>query len=226
MIFSFHPQSGEINLSIEGELFTHLIKARRHKVGDELDFSCLDGKQHQYKVIEIGVKKATLTKLSTQAVQIKPPQFLHLAWCVVDTQTVKTFLPYLNQLGLAKITFVMADRSQKNFKPNVDKLQKSLIYSCGQCGRYDLMQLDTSSSIDAFIEKYPQTVLLNFNGIPLAQYLTQHPEKINTIMVGAEGGFSPRELLLFINKPCLSINTPYLLKSENAALLAVSQLLL
>lgn len=221
MIFSFHPQSGNSNLSIKGELFTHLIKARRHKINDEIALSCLDGKQHQYKIIEISNKEAILTKLSSQIIQIKIPRFIHLAWCVVDSQTIKTFLPYLNQLGLSKITFVMADRSQKNFKPNLKKLQKSLIYSCGQCGRYDLMKLDISPSIDTFLADYPEVVLVNFNGVKLSQY----QGNINTIMIGTEGGFSQRELSLFADKPCLSLTTPYVLKSENAALSVVNQLL-
>lgn len=221
MIFTHHPNTGEATLIIEAELFTHLIRTRRHKIGDKLWFSALNNTQTHYVIMDIFAKKAMLSKLKTQDIDIVKPKYLHLAWCVVDSNIIKNFLPCLNQLGLAKITFVMADRSQKYFKPNLEKLNNILIHSCQQCGRYDLMTLDFAPSIDTFIRQYPDTILVNFSG----KNITEYQASIQTIMIGAEGGFSPREVALFLPKNKICLSNPYVLKSENAAICVVNSIL-
>lgn len=222
MIFAYHPKTSDQNLSIDGELFSHLIRARRHKVGDKLLFSALDEKKSCYEISQIEPKKAQLSHISTKTVLADNLANIQLAWCVVDSHTVKNFLPYFNQLGLKKITFVMADRSQKHFKPKLEKLNKILIHSCEQCGRYDLMQLDFAPNIETLIKQYPDTFMLNFNGQNIQD---QTKGVVANIMVGPEGGFSPRECNLFPKDKILSLPSPYVLKSENAGLIAISHLL-
>lgn len=221
MIFAYHPQCGQAELLVQGELFRHLIFARRHQIGDQLFFSKLNRQQSIYEITEIQHKWAKLKKISTTDVTVASPKFRHLAWGVVDSRTIKNFLPYLNQLGLAKVTFVYTDRSQKKFKPDFVKLNKILTHSCCQCGRYDLMQLDIASNVDDFLSHHPGTVLLNFTAPPLQQYTGS----ITTIMVGAEGGFTPREIALFRQDRVVSLNCTHTLESGNAALCALSQLL-
>ena len=221
MIFSYHPNSGDDILSIDGKLFVHLFRARRHQKNNHLTLSKLDDKQHLYQVSSIASKSAVLTKIRSQEITIKRPRFLHLAWCVIDYHTIKSFLPYLNQLGLAKTTFVMADRSQHNININLDKLNKFLIHSCEQCGRYDLMGLAISPNVDQFIKQNPKTFLLNFNGLPIQK----QTNSIQTVMIGTQGGFTQRENDLFAQSQIISLTTPYVLKSENATLSVVSQLL-
>ncbi|XPV54809.1 MAG: hypothetical protein ACNI3H_07545 [Halarcobacter ebronensis] len=55
-----------------------------------------------------------------------------MAWCIVDPKTIEKELPYLNELGVRKITFISCDYSQKNFKLNFEKLEKILVNSSSQ----------------------------------------------------------------------------------------------
>ncbi|XPV83978.1 MAG: RsmE family RNA methyltransferase [Halarcobacter sp.] len=76
---------------------------------------------------------------------------LHLAWCVVDPKTVEKNIASLNEFGLDKITFISCEYSQKNFKINLEKLEKILLNSSSQCGRSSIIKLENRESLDKFL---------------------------------------------------------------------------
>lgn len=222
MQFVYHENAGQTLLSIEEELYKYLIKVRRHNINDVIGFRNLkESNLYEYQVESISKKNALLTLIKTQECVVEVKQNIHLAWCVVDTKTIEKELPYLNELGVQKLSFVYADYSQKNFKLNFEKYTKILINSCQQCGRSSLMQFEVFNSIDEYLNVYPQTYMFNFSHKSIEDSLP-----IQSMIIGCEGGFSKREIGLFDDSKIVGVNSNFILRSETAITLVASKLLI
>jgi len=212
-IYEENPQNSMI---ISGDNYKYLFKVRRLKIGDEINITNFNNIIHKYKITDISKKDATLIKVDEFKIEqnLKP---FHLGWCQIDTKNIEKVLPSLNEIGVTKITFIECDRSQRNFKIKLDRLQKILINSNQQCGRTQMMQIQFCESLDKFLEKYPKAKVLDFGGEKINEYF-------ETAIVGCEGGFSKRERELFTNK--YSFDTELILRSESAAVAVASKVLL
>ena len=127
MQFTFDENCGNETLEIKDEVYNYLIKARRHKIDDDIYFRNLkDSYIYLYKMSFIDKKKALLTLVSKEEKIVENQNKLHVGWCVVDPKTIEKYIASLNEMGVEKITFIYADYSQKNFKVNIEKLLQNL----------------------------------------------------------------------------------------------------
>ncbi len=190
MQFIYDKNAKNELLKIEDENYNYIVKARRHKLDDILDFRNLeDDFLYSYKISQIDKKSLFLNLLKKEEKIIENSKKIHLAWCVVDPKTIYENIASLNELGVDKITFVYSDFSQKNFKINFEKLEKILINSSSQCGRSSIIKLDIYKNIDTFIKDNPDTYFLDFSQTSIDSKVLD----IKTLMIGTEGGFSKRE---------------------------------
>lgn len=140
---------------------------------------------------------------------------------MVDPKTVEKYIASLNELGLDKITFIYCEYSQKNFKINIDKLEKILINSSSQCGRSDIIKLDICKSLEEFLEKHNDAYFLDFSSVNV----DSKKSDIKTLILGCEGGFSNKERNDFDEDKIVGFNSSLILRSETAAISAVSKIL-
>ena len=210
-------------LKIEDENYNYIVKARRHKLDDILDFRNLeDDFLYSYKISQIDKKSLFLNLLKKEEKIIENSKKIHLAWCVVDPKTIYENIASLNELGVDKITFVYSDFSQKNFKINFEKLEKILINSSSQCGRSSIIKLDIYKNIDTFIADNPDTYFLDFSQTSIDSKVLD----IKTLMIGTEGGFSKRERELFNKNFIVGFSSNLILKSQTAIISATSKIIL
>jgi 16S rRNA (uracil1498-N3)-methyltransferase len=220
MQFLYSPQASEATLTLDGEVYKYLFKVRRFGEGKVLDFRNMqDDKCYRYRVTRIGKKEATLIMIESYHDSTKAVKRLHILWCMIDTKVIEKTLPMLNQIGVSKITFFYCDRSQKNFKLEIKRAKKILINSSQQCGRSDLMELEILETLDAVMEKYHDFAVMDFGGKVI-------DENISTIMIGCEGGFSENEREKLKEMPKIGIKSPFILKSETAALSFAAKVLI
>ena len=223
MRFLFDDDAGKARLSLKGESFKYIIKVRRHQVGDELGFRKQESTEmlYRYKIVNIDGRSAALELIGVEAEQVAASKQLHIGWCVVDSKSVEKVLPLLNELGVAKITFIYCDRSQKNFKPEFKRYERILESSMQQCGRSEMMIFDEVKNIEAFVKQNPQTVVFDFCDEVLEEGIN-----IDTVLIGSEGGLSEAERALLENQRIVRLNTPMILRSETAATAIASKILL
>ncbi|MBP6289891.1 MAG: 16S rRNA (uracil(1498)-N(3))-methyltransferase, partial [Aliarcobacter sp.] len=194
MQFIYDKNAKNELLKIEDENYNYIVKARRHKLDDILDFRNLeDDFLYSYKISQIDKKSLFLNLLKKEEKIIENSKKIHLAWCIVDPKTIYENIASLNELGVDKITFVYSDFSQKNFKINFEKLEKILINSSSQCGRSSIIKLDICKNVDTFIKDNPDTYFLDFSQTSIDSKVSD----IKTLMIGTEGGFSKKERELF-----------------------------
>lgn len=223
MQFIYDKNAKNELLKIQDENYNYIVKARRHKLDDILDFRNLeDDFLYSYKISQIDKKSLFLNLLKKEEKIIENSKKIHLAWCVVDPKTIYENIASLNELGVDKITFVYSDFSQKNFKINFEKLEKILINSSSQCGRSSIIKLDIYKNIDTFIADNPDTYFLDFSQTSIDSKVLD----IKTLMIGTEGGFSKRERELFNKNFIVGFSSNLILKSQTAIISATSKIIL
>src|SRR5574344_1985913 len=201
MQFIYDKNAKNELIKIEDENYNYIVKARRHKLDDILDFRNLeDDFLYSYKISQIDKKSLFLNVL----------------------KNIYENIASLNELGVDKITFVYSDFSQKNFKINFEKLEKILINSSSQCGRSSIIKLDIYKNIDTFIKDNPDTYFLDFSKTSIDSKVLD----IKTLMIGTEGGFSKRERELFNKNFIVGFSSNLILKSQTAIISATSKIIL
>ena len=223
MQFVYDEFSGSKNLEIKDEVYNYLIKARRHKIDDEIYFRNLkDNYIYLYKLNLIDKKKALLDLISSEERIVHSENKLHLGWCIVDPKTIEKHISSLNEMGVDKITFIYADFSQKNFKVNIEKLEKILINSSSQCGRSNIIKLDICKSIEEFVKQNKDTYFLDFSSTTI----NEKSKEIKTLVIGCEGGFSKNEREKFDKNFVVGFESSLILKSETAIISAAAKIIL
>lgn len=222
MLYLYNAQAGSPSLTLTGDEHRYLFKVRRHKLHDRIHLRNLqDGNLYTYEVIAIDKRQISLTLEAQRLLEVKAPHHLHLGWCVIDPKNVEKMLPSLNEMGVAKISFIYCLRSQKSFKLDFKRLEKILLNSSQQSGRSVMMELEMVESLEAFVAEYPEAKMLNFS----REHFVEE-SCFDTIVIGCEGGFTTEEVALFSQEKIVGFQTPLVLKSETAVCAVASSVLL
>jgi len=222
VIFLYNQEAGAKDIVLKDESYRHLFKVRRERKGSEICLRNLaDNKLYTYKIISVSKKDATILLLSSKEDDKKDESNLHIIWAIVDIKNIEKTLPLLNELGVAKVTLFYADRSQRSFKVNLDRVKKILINSCEQCGRSTLLEVRVADSLASVLREERDIVVIDFSEKKL-----RFEDECNTYLVGPEGGFSSREKKLLGSYKTLGFDTSLVLRSETAVVAIASKALL
>jgi len=222
VLYLYHKEAGASILALTGDDHRYIFKVRRHKVNDRLHLRNLnDAYLYTYEIEAIDKRTVHLSLLSKEQYCITSHHSLHIGWCIIDPKNIEKILPSLNEMGVEKITFIYCQRSQKSFKPDFKRLEKILLNSSQQSGRSVMMKLELMDNLQVFLEKYPESYVLNFS-----ENTIEEQEEIKTIVIGCEGGFHEEELDLVDPSHIVGFDTPLVLKSESAVCAVTAKLLL
>jgi len=222
MLYLYHKEAGEPQLTLTGDEHRYIFKVRRHKIDDILYLRNLkDRLLYRYLVTYIDKRSVILELQQSRTLEIKAFKPLHIGWCVIDPKNIEKVLPSLNEMGVEKITFIYCKRSQKSFKIDFKRLEKILLNSSQQSGRSEMMKLETAEDLETFLKENPTSKMLNFSENRLTSQAN-----IDTVVIGCEGGFHEDEAALFAPENIVGLDTPLVLKSESAVCAVASKVLL
>lgn len=221
--FLFNDDAGKTTLRLKGDDYKYLFKVRRHNIDDTLYFRSRSKSEelHSYKVISLDGRSAVIEHISSEIKEVKSQNQLHIAWCVIDPKSVEKVLPSLNEIGVSKISFIYCDRSQKNFKTDLQRYERILETSSQQCGRSEPIEFMVHKNLDDFLKTNPETVVLDF-----CDNVLSCDDEVKTVLIGCEGGFSDNEREKFETLKRFRLNTPMILRSESAAVAIASKVLI
>lgn len=221
MQFLYDENAGKNELLLENEAFHHL-KVRRVQADERLNLRNLkDDFLYTYQITKLSRNSCTLMLREKTLAKAQMHANLSLALGVIDPKNIEKALPFLNELGLAKLIFVYSEFSQAHFKPCFARFERILISSCEQCGRSDIMQFECFKSVAHFAKAYPKAIMLDFSA-ENDDFSALSENDI--IFVGAEGGFSDTERALFERK--IRLKSPYILRSQSALVAVAAKILL
>ncbi|WP_229855284.1 16S rRNA (uracil(1498)-N(3))-methyltransferase [Candidatus Sulfurimonas marisnigri] len=223
LTYTFNDDAGKESLHVKGELYKYLVKVRRHCEGDELSFrSRTDMKNlHTYRVVHVEPKVLELSLISSEIKEIKSKNFLHVAWCIIDSNSIEKVLPSLCEIGVEKISFISCSRSQKNFKLDFKRFERIIEASMQQSGRSSYLEFDTYKNIKDFIDEFPKTKVFDFCDNTL-----NGGAEFETVLIGCEGGFSQDEKEFLSKQENFRLSTSMVLRSESAVMAVASKILL
>jgi 16S rRNA (uracil1498-N3)-methyltransferase len=223
LIYILDDDSSDKILNLRGDLYKYLVKVRRHKLGDKISF-----RNHKdismiyhYKIIDISSRSLSLELSDSEIYKVDSDKKLHIAWCIIDSKSVEKVLASLSEIGVDRISFIGCDRSQKNFKLDFKRYNRILEASMQQCGRSTYIKFDMFKNIEDFIKEFPDTKVFDFTQKTIDDY-----SDIKTVLIGCEGGFSPKERELLKKQEVFRLNTPMVLRSESAAMAIAAKVIL
>lgn len=214
MIFLLHPNAGAPDITLIDDQFKHVIKARRHQVGDVLHLRHITKAESFFYTLTQYSKKEAHLALSHSTPM--PPQTLpklHLGWCMIDPKSIEKVLPSLCELGVHEISFLIAKRTQRDFTMDLPRLERIMYFSMQQCGRFTPMRFNLNIPLESFLKSHPTALVLDF-----CDTVLESQTDYTTVILGPEGGFSSDEKELLANFTVRKLPTPLVLRSETAAL--------
>lgn len=222
MLFLYHKEAGAASLHIEGDAYRYLFKVRRRRVGEDVPVRNLqDSRLYIYRIKSVDRRRALLVLEAKQEEPRVAKRYLHLGWCIVDPKTVEKTLPMLNEMGVARISFIYCERSQRSFRLDFERLKKILINSSQQCGRSDMMQLETVENLAEFLKRYPHAYMMDFSSRKLSMQVNEA-----VVLIGCEGGWTQQERALMTQDRIFGLDTPLVLRSESAAVSVAAKILI
>ena len=223
MIFLYCDEAGRERVTLKGEQHKYLVKVRRHKEGERIALRSVEESRilHTYEIVQILPRSLELSLVASQEVEVVSKRKLHIGWCIIDTKSIEKVLASLNEIGVAKITFIYCAKSQRNFKPDLKRFRRILQSSNQQCGRSNFMEFELCDSLEEFVVRHPELKVFDFCETTLKNY-----DAIETVLIGSEGGFSEAERELLQNCEQFRLDTPLVLRSESAAVAVAAKVLL
>lgn len=219
------------------ENYNHIAKSLRAKIGENI--LLIDEKQIQY---EGRIKNITSNSISIEVVKsyksLRKLGFeLYLAQSPLRSDAQSLIVEKATELGVQGIYPIFTDNcalKKSVIEQKIQKWQKIMFEASKQCERADIPTCFGLCDMEELIkgEKFDKILALTersakFN---LKDYLKENPipksEKI-LVIIGPEGGFSPREFDFFKNKNITTLSLGELiLKAETAVIVGLGNIVL
>ena len=195
-------------LLIAGDEFHHLKNVSRLEVGEHIEVLDGAGGIARAEIIEMSKREAKLKVL--QRLKLKSPPFpnIEIVLSLPRFQKMDLIIQKAVELNAFSITPVVSDRSfiktlDRDLTSKLERWKKISLEACKQSGRAWPMQFKEPDSLKNIINQKKDTpCLFLYEGdgvIPIKEVLASfsNPPETLTVFIGAEGGFSPEEVLTF-----------------------------
>lgn len=219
----------------DAENYRHIAKSLRAKVGEKL--LLIDENQIQYETtIENISSKEILCKTLTSYPSTRDLEFnLYLAQSPLRSDAQLTIVEKATELGVRAIYPIITDNcalAESVLKKKQEKWQKVMYEASKQCERAKIPVCHNPQKIDSLLnsQKFDKILVLaeRSTEISLKNYLNQN--KINKgenilVLIGPEGGFSPKEFDYFKSKklPLITLGN-LILKAETAVIITLGNI--
>jgi 16S rRNA (uracil1498-N3)-methyltransferase len=182
--------------------------------GTGIDYTCM--------IASLRNLGATLSVVHTQKTK-KLAKEVALCVSLIKKDNFELVVQKAVELGVQTMVPIMSERSEKK-NLNASRLRKIIIEATEQSGRGDLMTvLPVMTLSESFATPLPSTRIVCH---PESDQVLEHMDQSVTVYIGPEGGFSPAEIALLSENNVEGVSlSPFVLRAETAAIVAVSKVL-
>ena len=230
-----HNGTNDVRGIVEGSTITYAQgthqwqRVFRFGTGDRV--LLFDGSGYDYlcEIKEYQGETTILNVVSVEVNNVKPNRNVILVSALVKKDTFEWIAEKATELGVSQLIPLLAERSEKK-SINEDRLEKIIIEASEQSGRGTLMKLDLVKDL-SFILKDKRLISHAIVFEPTGRKFEASDfgpnvfdeEKPLTVFIGPEGGWSEKELELFVKAgiPAVSLG-PQILRAETAVIAALS----
>ncbi len=152
-----------------------------------------------------------------------------IAFAPVKKSRLDFIVEKCTELGATKLIPVITDRTVVG-RVNIERIRAQTVEAAEQCERLSVPEVEESRPLDGLLNAWdPEAPLImadeSGGGLPIADVVwTLDPAIVPGILIGPEGGFSPRELDV-LEKHAFVLRVglgPRILRAETAAVAALS----
>lgn len=223
LFYSATLTAGDTTFVFDKDESRHIIKVLRKSTGDKLHITNGKGDLFEAEISLPSDSRCTVRIASVMQFE-SPPYSLHLAVAPTKmNERYEWFLEKATEIGIARITPVICDRSERKIV-KADRFEKIILSAMKQSGQYFLPVLDEPMDFDDFAaaDFAGQKFIAHCEPTgkaTLKQSLT--PNQDVTILIGPEGDFSPKEIQLALQNGFVPVSLGETrLRTETAALVA------
>lgn len=220
------PQPGQA-LTLDDEESRYLRKVRRARDGAAIEL--LDGSGGLWSAtVMTGDGRRSTIEVGAPIAAPAPPRRLTLLLGLPDAPATIQALAHATELGAETIILVRCARSQGR-PPSQDRIDRVLRASLRQCGRPSPPTIEGPMGLAEALERRGEEAGYVCSTALRAE--TDREAKATsaaaTLLVGPEGGLTPEEVESAIDRGFSPLSLgPWILRTETAALVGLSRLLL
>ncbi|RAK56780.1 16S rRNA (uracil(1498)-N(3))-methyltransferase [Phenylobacterium deserti] len=229
MIRLFTPQDliAGAELQLDEGQSRYLGAVMRAEAGDELRvFNGRDG-EWRALVAKVGKRAVTLQIVDPARVQSQGPD-VDLLIALVKRGPLETIVEKAAELGVRRIRPVITERTNADHT-RVDRLRAIAVEASEQTGRLDVPEVLEPAKLDKLLDAWDEGRRIMFcdeagDAQPAAVVLADQPPAPWAVLVGPEGGFSPREreVLRSLDSAVAVSLGPRILRADTAAISALT----
>ncbi len=211
---------------IEGDDYHHLVKVRRVRTGDCIDFCSDNGKTHRAEIKEIN-SDSIIAEIITSSDTNSDPINLILCVGLLKGKSFDTVIRKAVEIGVCKIIPMVTGRTipdvSKKEKAKLERWEKIILEASKQSMRNRIPEIDGISQFNKVVSETSAPVKIiastNEKAMTMREYISKSKMKRDVaIMIGPEGGFSTDEISYAIENGWADLNFGYTcLKAETAA---------
>lgn len=226
-LFVPHDLAAEAALPLDDGQSRYLAAVMRLAVGDEV--LVFNGRHGEWRagVETLGKRIVILRATAQERPQATGPD-LDLVIALVKRARLETIVEKAAELGARRVRPVMTERTNADHT-RVDRLRAIAVEAAEQTGRLDVPQIVEPVKLSAVIDGWEAGRSLLFcdeagDARPVLDALAQAPEGPWSILIGPEGGFSPkeRERLRSLSFATPASLGPRILRADTAAISALT----
>ena len=190
------------------DLYKHIIKVMRSKVGEKLLFLDENEIQYETEIENIEPSFFTCHIIKQYKSNRKLPLKLYVAQSVLNSDAQISAIQKATELGVKGIIPLYTDNcavKESIIKNKIEKWQKTALESVKQCERCDIPKVYEMAYLQDIIDKYDTVIVFaeKYADKTFSQFIKEKKvDKTKSILViiGPEGGFSENEFEFFKQK--------------------------
>jgi len=226
-LFVKQDLSDATRLALDPDQSRYLAAVMRLAAGDELlIFNGRDG-EWRARVATVGKKSVDLEAQARVRPQATGPD-LELVIALVKRARLETIVEKAAELGCARVRLAITERTQSDHT-RIDRLEAIAVEAAEQTGRLDVPTVEAPQKLEAVVADWPADRPLMFcdeagDARPAIEALAGGAAGPWAVLVGPEGGFSPRERALVRGLPqAVPVSLgPRILRADTAAIAALT----
>lgn len=202
----------------------HCIRVLRHKMGDVIPITDMDG--HYAKGVIAEIKKDSVL-LYVKDSQYLPPRTFSIEIAIAPTKKsdrIEFFIEKAVEIGVEKIHFFTSERSEKTHI-NMGRIQKIVLSAAKQSLKYRLPIVENPVPLKALFAKdeWDQKYIAHCMEPDKALTKVYNQSGKAILVIGPEGDFSPSEVALGESFGFIGVNLgENRLRTETAGLVGVT----
>ena len=191
----------ENEFELEGAEAHHLLHVMRARLGDRITVFDGGGKEFDTEVVHLDRRTARVKILECRSISRELTGELIVGVAIPKSDRQRFLVEKLVELGVHRLVPLQTERTQGGARGNqgLDKLDRTVIEACKQCGRNQLMVIEAMQEARTFFSRYASAdvrwIAHPVDSLSMGQLAKPAALLQLAIAIGPEGGWTDSEIL-------------------------------